>query len=183
MQDILVIIDMQNDFVTGSLGTTQAQEIVPKIQEKIKNHNGLLIFTRDTHSDCDSYLLSQEGKNLPICHCIEGTIGHQIVRDLLGWKDGLTIDKDQFGSFDLVGIIEDYEFGTSKNVSIEMCGVCTDICVITNALLVKSKCPEVEITVDASCCAGVTPESHRAALDVMRSCQINVINDEGEKHD
>lgn len=165
----LIVIDMQNDFVIGSLGTKEAQAIVPNVKKKIQEYadrGDQVIFTRDTH-DTD-YLESQEGKMLPIEHCIYPSKGWQIVEDLEvpGCR---YINKKTFG------------WNNWKNQNfdeIELIGVCTDICVISNALILKAQFPEVKITVDASCCAGVTPELHEAALKVMRSCQINVIGDE-----
>ena len=164
----LIVIDMQNDFVTGSLGTKEAQAIVPNVKRKIQGYvdrGDQIIFTRDTH-DTD-YLEIQEGKMLPVEHCIYGTEGWEIVEGLEvpGCK---YIDKETFGWNNW----NDYDYE-----EIELIGVCSDICVISNALILKAQFPETKITVDASCCAGVTPELHEAALKVMRSCQINVIGD------
>ena len=165
----LIVIDMQNDFVTGSLGTKEAQAIVPNVKKKIQeyvNRGDQIIFTRDTHYS--NYLETQEGKMLPVEHCIYDTEGWEIV-DELEVMNCIYVNKTSFGWDGWLKL--NYE-------EIELIGVCTDICVISNALILKAQFPEVKITVDASCCAGVTPELHEAALKVMRSCQINVIGDE-----
>lgn len=168
--NILIVVDMQNDFIAGSLGTAEAQAIVGNVAEKIKNFNGKVIFTRDTHED--NYMDTQEGRNLPVSHCIIGTEGWQIHSDLLPYAKDI-IDKPTFGSVTLAHLIS-----AMNNVeSITLVGICTDICVISNAMLLKAFMPEVPITVDASCCAGVTPESHKNALAAMKCCQINIIND------
>ena len=169
---ILVVIDMQNDFIDGALGTKEAQAIVPKVAEKIKNFDGKVFYTRDTHDE--KYLETQEGKNLPVPHCIRGTEGWQIRKELDALRKTDPIDKETFGSTDLaadlLALHEDEEIG-----SITLVGLCTDICVISNALLAKAALPEVPITVDASCCAGVTPESHENALKAMEICQIDIV--------
>lgn len=172
MQDILVVVDMQNDFIDGALGTKEAVTIVPKVEEKIRNFKGTVLFTRDTHETW--YLDTQEGKKLPIPHCIRDTEGWQIRRELDDLRKTEPIDKETFGSTDLaadlVAMNIDDEIG-----SITVVGLCTDICVISNALLAKAALPEVPITVDASCCAGVTPESHENALKAMEMCQIDIV--------
>lgn len=165
----LIVVDMQNDFVTGSLGTKEAQAIVPNVKRKIQEYSDRgdrIIFTQDTH--CHNYLDTQEGKMIPVEHCIYETEGWKIV-DGLEVPNCIHINKTSFGwdGWDELNYEE-----------IELIGVCTDICVISNALILKAQFPEVKITVDASCCAGVTLELHEAALKVMRSCQINVIGDE-----
>lgn len=165
----LIVIDMQNDFVTGSLGTKEAQTIVPNVKKKIQeyvNRGDQIIFTRDTHYS--NYLETQEGKMLPVEHCIYDTEGWEIV-DELEVMNCIYVNKTSFGWDGWLKL--NYE-------EIELIGVCTDICVISNALILKAQFPEVKITVDASCCAGVTPGLHEAALKVMKSCQINVIGDE-----
>ena len=164
----LIVIDMQNDFVTGSLGTKEAQAIVPNVKKKIQeyvNRGDQIIFTRDTHYS--NYLETQEGKMLPVEHCIYDTEGWEIV-DELEVMNCIYVNKTSFGWDGWLKL--NYE-------EIELIGVCTDICVISNALILKAQFPEVKITVDASCCAGVTPGLHEAALKVMKSCQINVIGD------
>ena len=172
MKNILIVVDMQNDFIDGALGTKEAVAIVPKVEEKIRNFDGEVFFTRDTHENW--YLETQEGKNLPVVHCIRDTEGWQIRKELDDLRKTEPVDKDTFGSTDLAGelvaINEDEEIG-----SITLVGLCTDICVISNALLIKASLPEVPIYVDASCCAGVTPESHENALKAMEMCQIKII--------
>lgn len=165
----LIVVDMQNDFVTGSLGTKEAQTIVSNVKRKIQEYADRgyqVIFTRDTHYS--NYLETQEGKMLPVEHCIYETEGWNIV-DGLEVPNSIHVNKTSFGWDGWYEL--DFE-------EVELIGVCTDICVISNALILKAQFPEIKITVDASCCAGVTPELHKAALKVMRSCQINVIGDE-----
>ena len=174
---VLVVVDMQNDFVSGNLGTKEAVAIVPDVKKKIEeyyNNGDVVFFTKDTH--LDGYLDTQEGKKLPVEHCVIGTNGWEIVDELKSCAKHV-INKDRFGSNYLAECIHG-GFASNDYDSVELVGVCTDICVVSNALLIKAWVPEMEITVDASCCAGVTPEKHRAALEVMKSCQINVI---GEK--
>ena len=172
MKNILIVVDMQNDFIDGALGTKEAVAIVPKVEEKIRNFDGEVFFTRDTHENW--YLETQEGKNLPVAHCIRDTEGWQIRKELDALRKTEPVDKDTFGSTELAGelvaINEDEEIE-----SITLVGLCTDICVISNALLIKASLPEVPIYVDASCCAGVTPESHENALKAMEMCQIKII--------
>lgn len=183
--DVLIVVDMQNDFVTGALGTPEAQAIVPKVVEKIKNWNGLVLYTMDTHDE--DYLTTQEGKHLPVVHCVEDTDGWKLVDEI----KNLVTDYEQiyhkktFGSYELfidAALSDDHKIYQTlfpKNVgSITLVGLCTDICVITNALLLKTANPEVPIIVDASCCAGVTPESHKNALAAMKMCQIEIVNEE-----
>ena len=172
MKNILIVVDMQNDFIDGALGTKEAVAIVPKVEEKIRNFDGEVFFTRDTHETY--YLETQEGKNLPVKHCIRDTEGWQIRKELDVLRKTDPVDKETFGSTDLAGeltmIVEDEGIG-----SITLVGLCTDICVISNALLIKASLPEVPICVDATCCAGVTPESHENALKAMEACQIKII--------
>ena len=172
MKKLLLVIDMQNDFINGSLGTEAAQAIVPLVKEKIqkyKQNNDLVIFTRDTHND--NYLQTQEGRNLPIIHCIIGTPGHDISAEL-DTNGCEIINKPSFGYLALAKHIAEKE---SQWNEIELCGLCTDICVVSNALILKAQLPETRIIVDAQCCAGVTPESHAAALLTMKMCQVKVI--------
>lgn len=168
---ILCVIDMQNDFIDGALGTKEAQAIVEKVKEKItafKNDGQMVIFTRDTHHE--NYMETQEGKHLPVPHCIEGTKGWEISSALP--SDGCKIiDKPTFGSRELA----DYIASTNEVEEIQLVGLCTDICVISNALLLKATMPEIKISVDSSCCAGVTPESHANALNAMKMCQIEIL--------
>jgi len=175
MKKILIVVDMQNDFVTGSLGSPQAQAIVPAVKAKIDNYRKAgykVVFTRDTHRP--DYLETQEGKCLPVVHCIEGTEGHSIINEL-DLKKSVIIDKPTFGSLSLMDYIRDI---FDRDDEIELCGLCTDICVVSNALILKAKFPETTVTVDAKCCAGVTEESHKAALLTMKMCQVNIINGE-----
>ena len=173
MQDVLVVVDMQNDFIDGALGTKEAVAIVTKVEEKIRNFNGTVLFTRDTHENW--YLETQEGKKLPIPHCIRDTEGWQIRRELDILRKTEPVDKETFGSTDLADDLVAMNIDDEIK-SITFVGLCTDICVISNALLVKAALPEVPIIVDAACCAGVTPESHENALKAMEMCQVEVIN-------
>ena len=170
MDELLIVVDMQHDFIDGSLGTTQAQAILPKVRNKIENFKGNIIFTRDTHQK--NYLTSQEGKNLPIEHCIEGTKGWQIHDQLSDLVSNYIVDKITFGSSALPQYILS---NIKKPTKITLIGLCTDICVISNALLLKAFFPEIVIVVDASCCAGVTNESHLTALKAMQACQIQIM--------
>ena len=164
----LIVVDMQNDFITGSLGSKLAEAIVPNVVEKVKNFDGKVIFTRDTHFS--DYMQTQEGKNLPVEHCIKDTDGWQICNELMPYANEV-VDKITFGSVELPKILGDYEGEIEK---IELCGLCTDICVISNAMILKASLPEVKIEVDSKCCAGVSVESHNIALDAMRAVQIEV---------
>lgn len=168
MKKTLIVVDMQNDFINGSLGTKEAQAIVDNVKRKITEYElrgDKIIFTRDTHEA--DYLDTPEGKKLPVEHCIYGTHGWKIAEGLEVPNCEL-IDKPNFG----------YVYWENRDYGeIEMIGLCTDICVVSNALILKAMYPNVEITVDASCCAGVTPETHKAALATMRMCQINVIGE------
>lgn len=172
MRKILIVVDMQKDFVDGALGTAEAVAIVPAVVEKIKEYKKEDIFvTRDTHQK--DYLSTQEGRNLPVEHCIEGTPGWELDSKVAEAVSGAAVvNKPTFGSTALVDMVK--KIAEKEDISIELIGLCTDICVVSNALLLKAAMPEVEISVDASCCAGVTPEKHKAALETMRSCQIMV---------
>ena len=172
MQNILLVIDMQNDFIDGALGTPEAVAIVPKVREKIRSFDGTVLFTRDTHGE--NYMETQEGKTLPVPHCIRGTEGWQIRPELEELRVTEPIDKGTFGSDELGKILRDLN-DEDPIGTITVIGLCTDICVISNALLAKAFLPEVPIEVDASCCAGVTPESHENALKAMASCQIRIV--------
>ena len=170
MAKLLIVIDMQNDFITGTLGSPRAQRILPNVTAKIteyRQNGGKIIFTRDTHSD--NYPATQEGKYLPTVHCVKGTEGHLI--DAGVDTDGcVVLDKPNFGSLELAELVA----GDNEFDEIELCGLCTDICVVSNALILKARLPETKITVDARCCAGVTEESHKAALLTMKMCQVNI---------
>lgn len=168
MNRTLIVIDMQNDFIDGSLGTTEAQKIVPAVREKIAQYRkagNTVIFTRDTHEE--NYLDTPEGKKLPVKHCIRGTHGWEIEAslDTTGCQ---IIDKPSFG----------WTRWSEQNFEdIELVGLCTDICVVSNTLILKALFPNSNISVDASCCAGVTPETHHAALETMKMCQIDICNE------
>ena len=173
----LIVVDMLNDFVTGSLGSEQAEAIVPAVKQKVaefEERGDVVVFTRDTHDA--NYLETFEGKNLPVEHCIKGTEGWEIIDDLqpLSKKANSIIDKPTFGSFDLINYLEPF-IESGEVQEIELCGLCTDICVVSNALMLRAKFHETPITVDASCCAGVTADSHKSALQTMKSCQIQII--------
>ena len=174
MQDILLVIDMQNDFIDGALGTAEAAAIVETTAEKIRTFEGCVIFTRDTHEE--TYLDTQEGRNLPVPHCIRGTHGWEICDALLPYVKGNVVDKVTFGSSELGGLLQ-RKHTENPIRSVTLVGLCTDICVISNAMIVKAFLPEVPVTVDAACCAGVTPESHKNALAAMKMCQITVENE------
>ncbi len=174
---ILVVVDMQNDFVDGVLGTKEAQLIVPNVVQKIKTFDGDVLATQDTHYE--NYMDTQEGHNLPVIHCVKGTNGHAINDEVYSalksrQADSDTYMKETFGSTDLARELAKRNEETGID-EITFIGVCTGICVISNAIMVKAFLPEVPIKVDAACCACVTPESHRTALDAMKLCQIEII--------
>lgn len=174
MRRILIVIDMQNDFIDMALGTKEAVAIVDAVKEKIGSYPATdVIATMDTHGA--DYMQTQEGRYLPVSHCIKGTDGWQIREDIEELLSTAKIyEKPTFGS---VALAEDLKaLSEREQIELELIGLCTDICVVSNALLLKAFMPEVRITVDASCCAGVTPEKHNAALETMQSCQICVIN-------
>lgn len=165
MKKLLVVVDMQRDFVTGALGTEEAKKIVPRVKELVGNASEV-VYTADTHGE--NYLETREGRFLPVPHCIKGTAGWEILPEL--YKQGAKIfEKPTFGSDALARYVKEGGYD-----EITFCGVCTDICVVSNALLVKAALPEAEVRAVASACAGVTPEKHLAALETMRSCQIVV---------
>ncbi len=164
----LIVVDMQADFINGALGSAHAEAIVQGVVEKVKNFDGTVIFTRDTHDE--SYLDTQEGRKLPVKHCIRGTDGWQICRELLPYAQNV-VDKPTFGSTELARMMQE----NAENIEeIELCGLCTDICVISNAMLLKAALPEVKISVDPACCAGVTVESHNTAIEAMKAVQIEI---------
>lgn len=180
----LCVIDIQNDFISGSLGSPEAEAIIPEVCKLIKNRacgDAALFLTQDTHY-ADDYLDSQEGKFLPVEHCVAHTEGWEINYDV--WKaaksvshqyaDVITVEKPTFGSLTLVNELVDID-DQSGLEEIIFCGVCTDICVLNNVALAKTFFPEVPVTVVERCCAGVTPEKHAAAIEVMRSLQVNII--------
>lgn len=177
-KNILIVVDMQNDFIDGALGTPEATAIVPKVVEKINQWNGPVIYTRDNHGD--GYLETQEGRNLPVLHCQYGTSGWEVnpqVKEALDRKMARVVYKDTFGSAELGEYLERVVYQDDPDMAITMVGLCTDICVVSNALLIKAFVPEVPMTVDAACCAGTTPEAHEAALQTMKSCQVIIEND------
>lgn len=177
MKKILVVVDMQNDFVDGSLGTKEAEAIVPAVVKKIASYPaGSVWATRDTHGT--DYLQTQEGLNLPVEHCIKGSMGWEInpqVAEALG-SEVRIFNKPTFGSVELAQALKEEDAReqqrSGEHIEVEFVGLCTDICVVSNALLAKATLPEIKISVDPACCAGVTPASHEAALNTMRSCQI-----------
>lgn len=165
MKRTLIVVDMQNDFIDGSLGTKEARAIVENVKAKIRSYlerGDEIIFTRDTHTR--DYLNTNEGRNLPVEHCIQGTEGWKIA-DGLEVPEAIYIDKPTFGWLKW----EDYDLQ-----EVELVGLCTDICVVSNALIIKAAFPEINVTVDAGCCAGVTPKTHKAALETMKMCQVRV---------
>lgn len=173
MKRVLIVVDMQKDFVDGALGSSEAVEIVDTVVEKIRGFDGPIFVTMDTHDE--DYLDTMEGRNLPVKHCIKGTDGWKLnseVEKALEGKDFIIVEKPTFGSLKLVEMLREY---VDCDVEIELVGLCTDICVVSNALLLKASFYETPIYVDAGACAGVSPEAHNAALSTMKSCHINVI--------
>ena len=169
----LIVVDMQNDFIDGALGSEEAVKIVPYVKSLIENFDGQVLFTRDTHYE--NYMDTQEGKNLPVPHCIRGTKGWEIRSELMALCKEEPINKVTFGSVELGPILK--EANEQKPIeSITFIGLCTDICVISNVMIAKAFLPEVKVKVDAACCAGVTPESHKNALEAMKMCQVEIEN-------
>ncbi|MBE7016519.1 MAG: cysteine hydrolase [Ruminococcaceae bacterium] len=176
MKKVLIVVDMQKDFVDGALGTKEAVAIVDNVVRKIEGFDGDIIVTYDTHSE--NYMETQEGKNLPVPHCIKGTDGWMLdaeVQKAIDKKNCKIIEKPTFGSVELPCYIK--ENYLPEDIEIELIGLCTDICVVSNALLLKANFLETKVSVDASCCAGVTPESHLAALTTMKMCQVKVVGE------
>lgn len=167
--NILVVVDMQKDFIDGALGTAQAVAIVPKVKSLIEHFDGKVLFTRDTHFE--NYMQTEEGKHLPVPHCIKNTEGWQIHPALDALRTTVPIDKLTFGSKELIALLAEEQ----NMESITLCGLCTDICVISNALLIKANYPEIPLYVVQDACAGVTQDSHKNALEAMKMCQIEVI--------
>ena len=164
----LIVIDMQNDFIDGALGTTEAVAIVDNVKKKVEEYKGRgdrIIYTRDTHHE--NYLETNEGKHLPVTHCIEGSFGWEI-------REGLYVEGSEIINKPSFGYTGWGSYGFTDQDEIELIGLCTDICVVSNALLLKANFPEKNICVNAKCCAGVTPATHRAALDTMKCCQIDI---------
>ncbi len=176
MKKILVVVDMQKDFVDGALGTAEAVAIVPNVVKKINEFDGDIFVTYDTHFE--NYMDTSEGKNLPVPHCIKGTDGWKLdsnVYEALSKKDYTEVEKLTFGSTALPELIKNQ--AGEEEFTIELIGLCTDICVVSNALILKANFPEIDIMVDKTCCAGVTPASHDAALTTMQMCQIKIIGE------
>lgn len=175
MNKYLLVIDMQNDFIDGALGTKEAEEIVSNVEKYIAGFEGIVLYTRDTHQE--NYMDTQEGKNLPVVHCIEGSEGFEVkegIKKLLEERNAVGFDKPTFGSKELARyLLEEHEKQPIEEIV--LIGLCTDICVISNAMLAKAFLPEVPVKVVAECCAGVTPASHNNALEAMKMCQIAVI--------
>lgn len=176
MKKVLVVVDMQNDFVDGALGTKEAVGIVENVAAKIRNFDGSIFVTMDTHQD--NYMETAEGKKLPVPHCIKMTDGWQLnekIKVALADREYRILEKGTFGSTALVDEIR--QVRGDDGIEMELIGLCTDICVVSNVLLLKAYFPEEKITVDAGCCAGVTPKTHKAALETMKMCQIDVIGE------
>ena len=171
MKKVLVVVDMQNDFIDGALGTAEAVSIVPYVRARAESFSGDVIFTRDTHEN--GYLSTQEGKKLPVPHCIYGTHGWEICDALAPFVGKAVINKPTFGSYELVELLKEMD-KREKIGEIELVGLCTDICVISNALLIKAAFLDAEVSVDSQGCAGVTPSSHNNALEAMKMCQITI---------
>ena len=171
MRDLLVVVDMQNDFIDGALGTKEAVAIVDHVVEKVKNFEGTVLFTRDTHFE--NYMETQEGRNLPVPHCIKGTEGWMIRKELEALRTTEAIDKVTFGSMEFGPMLQKMNEENPIN-TITFVGLCTDICVISNVMIAKAFLPEVPIIVDAKGCAGVSVETHNNALSAMEVCQIKV---------
>ena len=174
MKEILIVVDMQKDFVDGALGTPEAVAIVPAVCDRIRSFTGDVIVTYDTHPD--HYMDTAEGKKLPVPHCIKGTDGWQLnaaVAAALEEKSYRIVEKPTFGSTNLPALVA--ELVGEEDFSVTLIGLCTDICVVSNALLLKAHFPEQTIRVEAACCAGVTPDTHAAALTTMKMCQIDVL--------
>ena len=174
MKQFLIVVDMQKDFVDGALGTSEEQAIVPAAARKIRDFDGHIFVTFDTHSE--GYLDTAEGRKLPVPHCVRGTPGWALdacIAAALAGKDWSAVEKPSFGSTALPQLLADAAGG--EPFSVTLIGLCTDICVVSNALLIKAFFPEAPIAADSACCAGVTPEKHEAALETMRSCQIDVV--------
>lgn len=173
MKKLLLVIDMQNDFIDGALGTKEAIAIVPNVVKRIQEFDGDVLYTRDTHFE--NYMETQEGRNLPVPHCIKGTPGWELCSELQALcsaDNSPVLDKVTFGAKDLPAYLKArYPDGIE---SVELIGLCTDICVISNAMVLKAFFPELPVSVTASCCAGVTPESHENALNAMKMCQIAI---------
>lgn len=180
LKKVLIVVDMQKDFINGALGTKEAQAIVQNVINKIKEYRAMgyeIIFTRDTHNE--NYMNTQEGKKLPVPHCYEGTEGWEINGEikLVQADTDKVFDKPTFGSIELMNYLVKMndETGEEAGIEVTLIGLCTDICVISNAIIIKAAMPEISVNIIADCCAGVTPETHNNALEAMKMCQINII--------
>ena len=174
MKRFLVAVDLQKDFVDGALGSPEAVAMIPTAAKKIRGFDGEIFVTLDTHFE--NYMETAEGKKLPVPHCIKGTPGWELdkkIKKALEKKNYVAVEKNTFGSVGLPALIA--EAAAGEEFSVVIIGLCTDICVVSNALIIKANFPEAEISVDPACCAGVTPEKHEAALETMRSCQIDIL--------
>ena len=172
MRKLLIVIDMQKDFTYGALRNEDAIAVIDNVKRKIESFDGEVIFTLDTHGD--DYMHTQEGRKLPVPHCIKGSEGHELVDELKPYAENrLVLEKETFGSVKLGEILKEMN-ASDPPEEITLIGVCTDICVISNAMIVKAALPEVTVKVDSACCAGVTPESHNIALEAMKTCQIEI---------
>ena len=174
MENFLVVVDMQNDFIQGALGTKEALAILDNVVEKINSFQGTIFATYDTHFE--NYVETSEGKKLPIPHCIKGTEGWQLnkrVQKALEKKGYIKVEKSAFGSVELPMLIKKEARG--QDFQVLLIGLCTDICVVSNALILKAHFPDEEISVASDCCAGVNPETHKSALEIMKCCQINIL--------
>ena len=179
MKHVLIVVDMQTDFVDGALGTPEAVAILENVTAKIKSYaadsDGVIFVTYDTHTE--DYTTTSEGKHLPVPHCIKGTAGWELHPTVAAALEGVAytpVEKPTFGSVALPALVK--EAAAGEDFAVELIGLCTDICVVSNTLLLKANFPEISISVDAACCAGVTPETHKAALTTMGMCQIEVKN-------
>ena len=179
MKRILIVVDMQTDFVDGALGTAEAVAILENVTAKIKAYahdpDGVILVTYDTHAE--NYMETSEGKHLPVPHCVKGTAGWELHPTVTAALEGVAytpVEKPTFGSVELPALVG--QAANGEDFTVELIGLCTDICVVSNTLLLKANFPEIPISVDAACCAGVTPETHKAALTTMGMCQIRVKN-------
>jgi nicotinamidase-related amidase len=175
VQRVLVVVDMQNDFITGALGTPEAVAMLPRAVEKVKGWRGPVLFTRDTHTE--EYLNTQEGRLLPVVHCVRGSWGWQIHPDLEALRKSEPMDKPGFGALTLADRLRGMDrLETVESVTV--IGLCTDVCVISDALIVKAALPQAAVCLDAACCAGITPRGHTVALEAMKACQILIQNEQ-----
>jgi nicotinamidase/pyrazinamidase len=175
MQDVLVVVDMQNDFISGALGTPEAREMLPRAVEKVKSCRGPVLFTRDTHGA--DYLDTREGSAPPVVHCVRGTPGWQIHPALDALRPGEPMDKPGFGALALGDVLRDMDRRETV-ASVTLIGLCTDVCVISDAIIARAALPEAAVAVDAACCAGLTPQGHLTALEAMKACHISVLGEQ-----